>query len=387
MSLGLAPLFMGTFPVFLPPISKELGWGAAVYPQSALMAGTASAVAGPLVGAALDRFGVRAVLLTGLIGWAAALFTLSELGGSQAQLLTIAALLGITACTCGPVALAKVIAGWFDRHRGLALGIVLSAAPAVATAISVVVADRLIAHYGWRVTYRTLAATVIAVALPIAFFWLREAPSNSGARQAGPTRAESRATTGLQALRTRDFWMIMLLTALVCTVANAVVSHFVAFAAERGVSSTVATLALSAYSLVAPLGPLLAGALADRSNTPRPLAVFYSLPFIGFAMLILLGPRAVMPAMVLLGVGFSAASGMLPYLLTRYFGVGHAAQLFGIGLGVVTLSMGLGPVILGVVHDQLKSFTPATPVLLLQLLGAIAVSLTLRSYARPEVAP
>jgi cyanate permease len=386
MSLGLAPLFMGTFPVFLPPISKELGWGAAVYPQSALMAGTASAVAGPLVGAALDRFGVRAVLLAGLFGWAVALFTLSELGGSHAQLLSIAALLGITACTCGPVALAKVIAGWFDRHRGLAMGIVLSAAPAVATAISVVVADRLIAHYGWRVTYRTLAATVIAVALPIAFFLLREAPSSSGAQPA-PTSGASRATSGLQALRTRDFWMIMLLTALVCTVANAVVSHFVAFAAERGVSSTVATLALSAYSLVAPLGPLLAGALADRSQTPRPLAVFYSLPFIGFAMLILLGPQAVIPAMVLLGIGFSAATGMLPYLLTRYFSVGHAAQLFGIGLGVVTLSMGLGPVILGVVHDQLKSFAPATPVLLLLLLGAIAVSLTLRSYARPAIAP
>ena len=385
MSLGLAPLFMGTFPVFLPPISKELGWGAAVYPQSALMAGTASAVAGPLVGAALDRFGVRAVLLTGLIGWAAALFTLSELGGSQAQLLTIAALLGITACTCGPVALAKVIAGWFDRHRGLAMGIVLSAAPAIATAISVVAADRLIAHYGWRVTYRTLAATVIAVALPIAFFLLREAPSNSGAQKA-PKSGASTATTGLQALRTRDFWMIMLLTALVCTVANAVVSHFVAFSAELGISNTVATLALSAYSLVAPLGPLLAGALADRCHTPRPLAVFYSLPFIGFAMLILLGPQVVIPAMVLLGIGFSAATGMLPYLLTRYFAVGHAAQLFGIGLGVVTLSMGLGPVILGVVHDQFKSFTPATPVLLLLLLGAIAVSLTLRSYARRTAA-
>lgn len=385
MSLGLAPLFMGTFPVFLPPISKELGWGAAVYPQSALMAGTASAVAGPLVGAALDRFGVRAVLLTGLIGWAAALFTLSELGGSHAQLLTIAALLGITACTCGPVALAKVIAGWFDRHRGLAMGIVLAAAPAVATAISVVVADRLIAHYGWRVTYRTLAATVIAVALPIAFFLLREAPSNSGSQPA-PSSGASKVTTGLQALRTREFWTIMLLTALVCTVANAVVSHFVAFSAELGISNTVATLALSAFSLVAPLGPLLAGALADRSDTPRPLAVFYSLPFIGFAMLILLGPQAVIPSMVLLGVGFSAATGMLPYLLTRYFAVGHAAQLFGIGLGVVTLSMGLGPVILGVVHDQLKSFTPATPVLLLLLLGAVAVSLTLRTYARPAVA-
>jgi cyanate permease len=49
--------------------------------------------------------------------------------------------------------------------------------------------------------------------------------------------------------------------------------------------------------------------------------------------------------------------------------------------------MGLGPVILGVVHDQLKSFAPATPVLLLLLLGAIAVSLTLRSYARPAIAP
>src|SRR5581483_4477285 len=140
----------------------------------------------------------RAVLLTGLIGWAAALFTLSELGGSHAQLLTIAALLGITACTCGPVALAKVIAGWFDRHRGLAMGIVLAGAPAVATAISVVAADSLIAHYGWRVTYRTLAATVIAIALPIAFFLLREAPSNSGTRPA-PSNGASKVTTGLQA--------------------------------------------------------------------------------------------------------------------------------------------------------------------------------------------
>jgi hypothetical protein len=48
-----------------------------------------------------------------------------------------------------------------------------------------------------------------------------------------------------------------------------------------------------------------------------------------------------------MGIGFSATSGLLPYLATRYFGVAHAAAIFGISLGLSTLMMGGGPVIIG----------------------------------------
>jgi cyanate permease len=139
-------------------------------------------------------------------------------------------------------------------------------------------------------------------------------------------------------------------------------------------------VALSTFSLLGPTGPLLAGALADRVRGPRPLALFYGLPLIGLILLIAWGSPAVIPSMGLLGIGFSAASGMLPYLLTRYFGVAHSSQLFGIGLGVVTLAMGFGPVLMGFARDRLGTFTAITPVLLALFAAGLAVSLLLRTY-------
>ncbi|MDB6013762.1 MAG: major facilitator superfamily 1 [Gammaproteobacteria bacterium] len=387
MSFGLAPLFIGTFPLFLQPVSRELGWGAAIYPQSALVAGAAGALAGPFVGMALDRFGIKPVMLAGLLTWSAALFALSWLNGSQVQLLSLSIVMGVTASACGPIALAKAIAGWFDRHRGLAMGIVLSAAPALATAIMVLVAGWLISAHGWRFSYRVLAITSACIAVPVTLLFMYEPPTAEARNRGGASGTEDASgATALQALGSRDFWMVMSLTALLCAAVSAIVSHFVAFSAERGIGNATATLALSAFSLVGPVGPLLSGALADRTRGPKPLALFFALPLIGLLLLVTFGPPVVVAAMVLMGVGFSACTGMLPYLLTRYFGVRHASQVFGVGLGMVTLSMGLGPVILGFARDQTKSFAPMTPALVTLLAAAVIISLLLRNYAvqRPQ---
>lgn len=166
MSVGLAPLFIGTLPVFLPPVSRALAWGAAIYPQSALAAGVTSALTGPVIGYLIDRFGVRPVVMLGLLAWASSLFGLSTLNGSRMQLIGIGILIGMTGAACGPIALAKVVAGWFERHRALVLGFVLSAAPAISTALMVLVANALITSYGWRFSYRVFALGVLCLALP-----------------------------------------------------------------------------------------------------------------------------------------------------------------------------------------------------------------------------
>ena len=379
MSLGLPVLFMGTFPLFMEPISKEFGWGASIYPQAALFAGTAGGLVGPIIGHLIDRLGVRPVMFVSLLGWITSLVALSFLNGSQLQLLITSTVLGIIAAGCGPIALAKVVAGWFDRHRGLALGIVLSAAPAVVTAIMIVVTKGLLATHGWRFTYRVYAATVLCLVLPVAWLLMREASVADVAGKSDAVRTDY-GLTASQAMRTRDFWKLMVLTALICGTVQALIVHFIGLSAEFGVSSTAATVALSALSLVGPAGPLLAGALADRVSGPRPLVLFYGLPLFGFLALVVLGASAAIPAMILIGVGFQTATGMLPYLMTRYFGVRYASQLFGISLGVMTLSMGIGPVVLGFARDRLQNFASATPALLALLAGTLALCLTLQKY-------
>jgi predicted MFS family arabinose efflux permease len=386
MSLGLAPLFIGTLPVFLPHVSAEMGWGAAVFPQAALTAGLASALVGPFTGGLLDQFGVRKVMLTGLLCWAASLFAMSWLTSSHAQLLGCAALLGVSASACGPIALAKVVAGWFDRHRGVALAIVLSAAPAIMTAVFILIAQRLVGSVGWRVTYGVFSVLIVCVAMPVAWFMMWEAPTVC-AEEAGVSASGMNA---MQALRCRAFWTLMALIALICGALNAVVVHFMGWSAESAIDVHLATISLSAFSLVGPLGPLLAGLIADRARGPRALAPFFGLPFLGVLLLVTGGRRASLPAMIVMGLGFSASTAMLPYLLTRYFGIRYASQIFGIGLGIVTLAMGGGPVLLGMVRDSRHSLLPAVPALLALLGAAVLVALTLPVYkyggrvGRPE---
>ena len=252
-------------------------------------------------------------------------------------------------------------------------------APAIGTSSMLIMSNALIETHGWRFTYQVLAVLVVVVTIPLAALFMREVPA---AMSDHPGMGEaSDDGTVKQALLSLNFWMIVLVTTLVCTVVNAVTAHFVASSAEHGVTQTAATFALSAYSLASPIGTIASGAVADRAQGPKPLAIFYGLPLVGLGLLLLVGPMALIPAMILMGAGFGAASGLLPFLVTRYFGVKHAAQLIGIGIGLFVLLLGIGPVVLGIAHDRFQSFAPATPVLLILLALAVVACLSLRRYS------
>src|SRR5581483_9923645 len=152
----------------------------------------------------------------------------------------ISVVLGLAAACCGPIALAKVISGWFDRQRGLVLNLALSAAPAVSTATLLVLTRYLIETRGWQVGYRVLAAIVVVVTLPTCYFFIREAPAepmvapSGGMAPAGGTRLSA-------ALRSRAFWSVTGGSMLICAAANALFGHFVAWSTERGIDAGAAS--------------------------------------------------------------------------------------------------------------------------------------------------
>src|SRR6202044_1341919 len=92
------------------------------------------------------------------------------------------------------------------------------------------------------------------------------------------------------------------------------------------------------------------------------------------------GPMFQIPGMVLLGLGFSAVSGLLPYLSTRYFGLRCASEIFGIVIGVVTLAMGAGPVFIGFGRDLTNGYRQPIAVAFISLILALFISTTFRRY-------
>ena len=380
MGLSFAPVFMGTFPLFLEPVSNEFHWSAAIFPQAMLISGLTGALSGPAVGRLVDTMGVRRVLLPGLIAWSATLVGMSFLNGSVVTLYLVSGLMGPFAGTCGPVALAKVISGWFDRSRGIALSAVLGGSVAIFTVVLLVLARVLIVDLGWRGTYLAFAAMIVLIALPASFLFLREAAHVAPSGMVGMPGPVGVDVKPMVAFGSRAFWTVMAASTLVCASASGVASHFIPWGAELGVSGTTATFALTLYSLVGPFSTLIAGATADRLPRPGLLAVVFAVPLLGFMAMLTSQEWAIVVGFALLGAGFAAVSGLLPFLTSRYFGLANASTIFGVAVGLTTLSLGVGPVVVGLLRDAWGAYASGIPVVVGALLLAVLLAATLPRY-------
>lgn len=385
MAFGPAVLFLGTFALFLNPVSSDFGWGAAVYPGGLFLSGIVGALTGPFAGRLMDRYGVRTVLVPAFILWALALAGLSYIEGSSMRLYAVCGLMGVAQGASGPVALAKVLSGWFDRTRGLVLSLVLGTTPAVATVIALIMTRQLIPSQGWGATYQLSALAVLVVALPVVVLWLREAPV------ANPETIPG-AAPGLpgmrlvEALRTRRFWTLSFAAGICCGAAMGVSGHVMAWSIERNMDTGLTTAALSAYSIAGPVGSLISGIVADKTNSAKVLAGFFLLPSAGIALLLVGGEATLVPGLALLGLGFAAAAGLTPYLATRYFGIRYGSEILGVVIGMLQLMVGLGPVLVGLAHDSAGGYTAIMPAAAAVALVAFLLALTLPRYGSAQEA-
>ena len=74
-------------------------------------------------------------------------------------------LAGIAGVATSPVAYSRVVANWFDRRRGLALGL-SSAGVGVGAFIMPSLAHFLIEEYGWRQAYTALGCASLLIGAP-----------------------------------------------------------------------------------------------------------------------------------------------------------------------------------------------------------------------------
>ncbi|MGD0026915.1 MAG: MFS transporter, partial [Xanthobacteraceae bacterium] len=112
--------------VFMKPISDDLGLGRGVISSAAGMTSIISAIASPFFGKMIDKWGIRPVFLPSIALFAVAVAALSFLQASPAYLYLLFAIVGLTSVGQTPAAYSKAISAWFDKDRGLALGIALA---------------------------------------------------------------------------------------------------------------------------------------------------------------------------------------------------------------------------------------------------------------------
>lgn len=369
MALGVSAIFMGSFPIFLAPVSHEFGWGRATFPQIITVVSLCAAVLMPVAGRLVDRVGVHRPVTAGLAFAALGLLLLSFLGGVDLFFWFGALCLGAGSAFAGPPAYVGLVSTWYTRNRALALGFILSVAPAISQAIVAPATQALVNSGGWRLTYRILALIVMALGLSASIGFLRPRPLHSVTADRGPVAAGG--ANARQALRSPTFWLLAIAGCLANGTVIGVQIHLVAWLTGRGVPAGTGALVISTLFLAGIAGAFIAGAVADRSRSIAFLQIFYALPLLGLAAL---GASTHLPVLVagavLVGTGGSAIIMLAPYLVTRYFGLKASSEIFGVQLGLTLLSVGAAPVLIGVGYDLTRSYS--VPMTLAGISAALA---------------
>ncbi|MBM4233977.1 MAG: MFS transporter [Gammaproteobacteria bacterium] len=130
-----------------------------------------------IVGSVIDRFGARRVGIASLLALVAAYAALTTLQGSLAMFYAAWFLLALLSGGTTPIVWTRTVNLWFDRGRGLALGLAL-AGSGIASMFAPPLLTRVIAHYGWQTGYLVIAAFLLIVATPLVALLLAERPTD-----------------------------------------------------------------------------------------------------------------------------------------------------------------------------------------------------------------
>src|ERR1700744_3318656 len=160
VNTGVIEVF--TFSVFLKPISEELGFKRETIALAGVFGSLCATFATPAFGKAIDHFGLRKGHLPMICLYALAIALLSLLNTSYALLVGFFCLRGIAGSGQSPIPYSKAFAAWFDKDRGLALGIAI-AGVGLGVAVMPLVATWLIAEYGWREAFVGLGCAIIVI--------------------------------------------------------------------------------------------------------------------------------------------------------------------------------------------------------------------------------
>ena len=120
--VGNGPLMQFSFGVFLKPLTEEFHSDRATISAAVLAGLVLTGLFTPFAGRLVDRHGVRAVALPGIVLFALAMASLALSPASPYPFIALYGLTGIIAAGQTPLPYAKAVAGAFEHRRGLALG-------------------------------------------------------------------------------------------------------------------------------------------------------------------------------------------------------------------------------------------------------------------------
>lgn len=377
------------FSVLLLPMTKQMDFSSRDVAWIFLVGAFGGAFLMPFFGRLMDSRGARRILIAATLAYA---FAFCLLALVHNKVTAIGALLAVR--LIGSIVLwlgaSVLVAWWFTRRRGLALGILVGAGSALqallAFGLSIVIERVQIGP-----SFLILAALACLVLLPIAIWGLVDHPGEigqypdgvvpAGAHEPdGPVHEELVGVTAREAFRTGFAWVISLGAGLIALATTGYLFHEAVIFIDQGATAADAARSLIPQMVGNGILILIVSALVDRYRmrwiVPVAMAQLVFTMWWGFNL-------DAIDSLLLFGVSFGIATGVFfGYALAafpKYFGTKHVGQIRG-RFGAITMSSAaFGPIIFEVLEDN-----SATALIWITAIAAVCVTVASLLIRWPE---
>jgi sugar phosphate permease len=274
---------------FLKPLSREFGWSTAQISSALAVRFALYGLIGPFAAVILERYGVRRIVCAALCLIAGGILLATRMTALWQLICLWGVTLGVASGSTAMVLGAMTANRWFDRRRGLVLGL-LTASSAAGQLIFLPLASALIAHFSWRMAVVPVIAACLAVAA-LAFLFLQDRPdalglTAFGAEKDGPPSpvvpVRIRFSAPLSALslaaHNSTFW-VLAGTFFVCGLSTngLIQTHFISLCGDYGLAPVPAASVLAMIGAFDFAGTIGSGLLSDRFDNRKLLFWYYAL--------------------------------------------------------------------------------------------------------------
>lgn len=322
----------------------------------------------PVIGAGMDRYSLRRILLAGSVFLAVGYIALSFVTSFTQVYLVYGALLGMANSIMGPLSYTTLLPRWFVRLRARATGIT-ALGYSIGGLLLPVIFHELIASFGWRQAMQIFAGVVIVFLIPVIAWLVIDRPSDVGLYPDGdkepPQAAQTPAATAVAAeeLPTRmvltdmNFWVLTLVIGLVVSGAAGILSNMAPLAISKGFTSGQGAFAVVAFSAGSFTNKVLYSIFGDRLKPKVGLSaglLFFTVS--SFCFVHANTYPILLVAGFLQGLAIGTVLPLWSYLTALVFGPPHVGRVFGL-ITMLTTPMSLSmPPFLGWVYDKTGAY-------------------------------
>jgi MFS family permease len=366
------------FPILLPSVLKQFHLTREQIGRVPAAQALAALLVGPLVGWLLDRIAAQIVMSVGAVLTAIGIVMMARAGSFHDVIGgSFVTGVGLSASTILPATM--VISNWFGERRGTALGLT-TAGMELGGMVIAMVAGHLDVVHGWRFAYAVLAIPLVVIVAPLYLIFVRTRPDqaapSASVGQLTPAEAAS-ALPGLEvneALRTRAFWMLVVLQFCFTFAIGGTFIHLVQYLISIGYTLRAGTMVVGFSLGLALIGKPAMGLLGDRIGGKNALALCLLLGAVNTASLLLARMFWVLVIFTVVGgLTGSAPIALGPMVQVETLGLKRYGSIAGLLAITFTLGAMMGPPIVGRLADLTGSYIVSFEICaLVAAVGAVA---------------